>query len=122
MFNTSTEVSQAIVTPGATTTGTATNYQIDFSLGRLGRLKPNESTITVTFNSAYTLNSSNLVYDNTQISVDGGSYTTIPTANITPNNTAKTVQITIPQSVITQNSDNEQLILRQLISLSRELI
>jgi hypothetical protein len=111
VFNTTTEVSQAIVTPGATTTGTTTFYQVDFSLGRLGRLKPNESIITITFNNAYTLNSSNLVYDNTQISVDGGSYTTIPTANITPNNSAKTVQISIPQSIITQNSDNISLII-----------
>ncbi len=111
VFNTTTEVSQAIITPGATSTGTTTFYQVDFSLGRLGRLKPNESTVTITFNSAYTLNTSNLVYDNTQISVDGGAYTTISTSNITPNNTAKTVQITIPQSVLTQNSDNISLII-----------
>jgi hypothetical protein len=111
VFNTTTEVSQAIVTPGVTTTGTTTFYQVDFSLGTLGRLKLGESIITITFDNAYTLNTNNLVYDLTRISVDGGSYVTINTADITPNNTAKTVQITIPQSVVTQNSDNISLII-----------
>jgi hypothetical protein len=109
--NTLTTVSKAIVTPGSNSTSVLTSYTIDFDLGRLGRLKPGESTITLTFASAYTLNSSASVYDNTQISVGGGAYVSVPTENITADNTAKTIVIVIPEDVITGNSDNISLII-----------
>ncbi len=111
VFNTTTTVSQAIVTPGSNATSAVTNYMVDFNLGSLGRLKPGESTITLTFAGNYTLSTTLANYDNTRIAIGGGSYVNIPTTNITPNNTAKTVQVTIPDTFITGNGDNLTLII-----------
>jgi hypothetical protein len=110
--NTTTKVSQALVTPANNAVSAVTSYTVNFNLGSLGRLKPGESTITLTFNSAYTLQTDPATYYNAcTIAVGGETPVAIPTANISANNTAKTVQITVPVSVITSNGENIVLVI-----------
>jgi len=109
IYNTTTTVSQAVVTPANNSTGTATSYTVDFNLGSLGRLKPGESTITLTFAGNYGINADTSIYDNTRISISGGGYIPIPTTSINPSGT--TITITIPDNIITGNGDNISLII-----------
>ncbi|MBX7150246.1 hypothetical protein K1X84_01300 [bacterium] len=113
--NTSTTVSQSIVTPTLTTASAKSPYRIDFNLGANGRLNPGTSTITLTFASGYTLSTTASDYDSTYISVASGAFIQIPTTNIAPNNTAKTIQFTIPSSVISHNNDNIVLIVKRRV-------
>jgi len=104
--STSTTVSQSVVTPTSTAPSAVTSYNVDFNLGSKGRLKPGTSTITYTFNSAHTISEVPSNYNQSTITVDDGSPVTIPTTNISPNNTSKKIEVTIPSSVTTNNSDN----------------
>jgi hypothetical protein len=104
--STTTTVSQAVVTPTSTTPSVVTSYQVDFNLGSNGRLRSTVSTITMTFNSAHTISEILANYNQSTISIDGGTAVTIPTTDISPSNTSKTVEITLPSSVTTSNNDN----------------
>ncbi len=103
--NTETQVSNANVTPGSNATSTATDYTIDFNLGRLGRLVPGQSTITLTFDSDYTLSTNLSDYDLSTITVAEGAAVSL-SGNITVNSTDNYIQVTVPAAVETQNSDN----------------
>jgi hypothetical protein len=111
VFNTGTTVSRAVITAADLGLNAITNYSINFSLGRLGRMAAGSSTITLTFDNAYTISTTMSTYNNSRISIGSGSYVSIPTANITPNNTSKTVVITIPSSVVTSNGNAISVIL-----------
>ncbi len=111
VFNTTSTVSKAIVNMANRNPAIVTNYTVNFNLGRLGRLLGGESTITFTFDNAYTISTTMSNYNNSQIAVGSGSYVSIPTANISPNNTTKTVVITVPSSVITSNGNAISVIL-----------
>jgi len=98
-----TSISQATVTAGSNGTGDDTNYSVDFNLGSTGRLKPGTSTITISFHSDYILSTTLADYDNSTITVGGGSAVSIA-SNIAVN--GDVVTVTVPSSVITSNSDN----------------
>jgi hypothetical protein len=111
VFNTATTVSRAVVSMANRNPNNVTSYTVNFTLGRLGRLLGGESAITLTFDNAYTLSTTMTTYNNSQIAVGSGSYISIPTANISPNNTTKTVVLTVPSSVTTSNGDAISVIL-----------
>ena len=107
VFNTATTVSQATVTPGNNSAGAITSYNINFNLGDLGRLKSGESTITLTFNSLYTISQTAANYDASQLVIGGTPFPiSVTGGEITPNNATHTVQITIPSSANVSNGDN----------------
>jgi len=111
VFNTITTVSQANVTPGDNSTGATTSYSINFNVGDLGRLKSDQSTITLSFNSLFGIsetdgdyNASKMVIGGTDtISIFGGT-------DIDPDNIAKTIQVTVPLTADINNGDNIVLI------------
>jgi hypothetical protein len=109
VFNTLTTVSQANVTPGNNSTGATTSYNINFNLGDLGRLKSGESTITLTFNSLFSISEDPAHYDASQIVIgETGpiSLTAEPGGDLDPDNGAHTIQITIPSGADVNNGDN----------------
>jgi hypothetical protein len=106
VVNTDTRVSKAIVTPTSNGSGVTTSHTLDFNLGTLGHLVPGESTITLDFNSDYTLQTDTTYYDASTISVAEGTAVSIPGKNLTVNTTENTIQIIIPESVEPQNGNN----------------
>ena len=110
VVNTQTTVSQASVTPGDNSTGATTSYTVNFSVGGFGRLKSGESTITLTFNSLYTISETDGDYDASQLVVGGtDTYPLAGGTDITANNTAKTIVVTVPADAEINNGDNIQL-------------
>lgn len=110
VFATSTQVSQALVTPSNSTPGATTTYTVDFNLGRLGRLVPDSSTITITFPSAFSLSTTAIDYDSSYITIAGGTAIQLDeTDEITVNNSNKTITVTLPASALNQNSNNINL-------------
>jgi hypothetical protein len=111
IFNTTTRVSMATVVPADNSQNTWTDYTINFNLGRLGRLKAGESTITITFQSGYDVSEYDDDYDASQLIIGETDIYDLTASEIEANNTAKTIQITIPDDAVTDNSDNIELIL-----------
>ncbi|MGD9486463.1 MAG: FlgD immunoglobulin-like domain containing protein [Calditrichaceae bacterium] len=107
VFNTTTTISQAIVSPSNATRRAYSAYTVDFNLGSRGRLKPGESTITLTFNDPnFEIRETLSEYDASTITVAQGTPVAIPTNLITPNSAAGTIQVTVPSTVLTNNGDN----------------
>jgi hypothetical protein len=112
VFATTTTVSQALVTPASSDASAASTYTVDFNLGNLGRLKAGSSTVTVTFPSGYSVNDTLANYDSTYVTIAGGSPIKIDESTaIAVNVTNRTVQITLPDSAITQNNNNIVLLI-----------
>jgi hypothetical protein len=112
VFNTLTTVSQANITPVNNSTGATTSYTINFNLGDLGRLKAGTSTITLSFNSLYTISETDADYNASKLVIGGtDSVAILGGTDIDPDNVAKTVQITVPSSADINNGDNIVLIL-----------
>jgi hypothetical protein len=112
VVNTQTTVSQASVTPANNSTGATTSYTVNFSVGGFGRLKSGESTITLTFNSLYTISETDGNYDASQLVVGGtDTYTLAGGTDITADNTAKTIVVTVPADAEINNGDNISLVL-----------
>jgi hypothetical protein len=112
VFNTLTTVSQANITPADNSTGATTSYTINFNLGDLGRLRSGQSTITLSFNSLYTISETDADYNASKLVVGGTDTVAIlGGTDIDPDNVAKTVQITVPSSAEINNGDNILLIL-----------
>lgn len=104
--NTVTTVSQAIVTPGTTTPGAFAFYKVEFNLGARGRLPSGTGVITLDFDSSFTINANRAFYDSVRISVAEGPFVTIDTSGIGINTANNTIQVTIPDAVVTDNNDN----------------
>ncbi len=115
--NATTSVSSAIVTPTLTAVSVRSPYRVEFNLGARGRLKPNASTITLNFDAAYTLSGIRSHYDSTFISFGGGVYHWVDTNNIAINTTLKTIQITSPANVYSNNGDNVVILLKRKVGL-----
>ncbi len=113
--NSTTKVSSAFVTPTRTAINVRSPYQFEFNLGAQGRLKPDASTISIDFDDRYLLDTIRSNYDSTYISVGGGSYVWVDTGNINATNTTKTLRLTVPASVYTNNGDKIVLILKRKI-------
>jgi hypothetical protein len=111
IYNTTTKVGMATVIPASNTQNAYTSYTISFNLGRLGRLKAGESTITSTFNSNYTISETSSDYNASQIIIGETDVYDLTSSEIAPNNTAKTIQISIPDDAEVNNGDNIQVIL-----------
>jgi hypothetical protein len=112
VVNTQSTVSQANVTPGDNSTGATTSYTVNFSVGQFGRLKSGESTITLTFNSLYTLSETDGDYDDSQLTVGGTDiYPLSGGTDITADDGTKTIVVTIPADAEVNNGDNLSLIL-----------
>ena len=111
VVNTSTTVSQANVTPADNSTGVTTSYTINFNLGALGRLKSGESTITLTFNSNFVISETGTDYNNSSLTIGGtDQYPLALGTDIVADNTAKTIQVTIPSTADINNGDNIELV------------
>ena len=111
VVNTSTTVSQANVTPADNSTGATTSYTINFNLGDLGRLKSGESTITLTFNSNFVISETGTHYNNSSLTVGGiDQYPLALGTEINADNTAKTIEVTIPSTADINNGDNIELV------------
>lgn len=112
VFNTLTTVSQANVTPGDNSPGAPpTSYSINFNLGNLGRLKSGESTITLIFNSLYTISEEVGDYNASKMVIGETEYSLALGTDIAVDVDARTIQITVPLTADINNGDNIVLIL-----------
>ena len=111
VFNTSTTVSQANVTPGDNSTGAITSYSINFNVGDFGRLKSGESTITLSFNSLHGISETNIDYNASKLVIGETEYSLVLGTDIAADNGAKTIQITVPSTADINNGDNILIIL-----------
>jgi hypothetical protein len=112
VIGTTTTVSQALVTADTSDASLVSAYTVQFSLGTLGRLKAGTSTITITFPSGFTVNGTTGNYDSTYVAIAGGNPIKIDeTTAIAVNSSNRTVEVTLPDMAITQNSNNIILVI-----------
>lgn len=104
--STNTTISSFSVTPSNKNPSTASAYTFDFNLGKYGRLIPGQSVISLTLNSSFTISEVLANYQNSTITIGGGTAVILDNSLINPNNTAKQIQITIPDSVTVLNNEN----------------
>ncbi len=110
IFATTTQVSEALVTPVSSDPNINSSYEMEFTLGSKGRLKAGTSTVTVSFPSGYTVSGTAANYDSTYITIAGGSPIKIDeTSQIAANATNRTVQITVPDNALTENNNSINL-------------
>ena len=99
----STNITAPSVSVAPPTSGVAGAYTVNFNVGGLGRLAPGLSTITLAFNSAYTLPAS---IPASLVTVNG-----VQAGGVSVNTSSKQIILTVPNAVVVNNNGPVQVVL-----------